>query len=138
MDKQYIWVAVYGVLAQNPRQKVLGPIEYFGADDPGLAKLVAFLAPFNPARILMENTGVYSNHPYWVQRAHFDPDDARQRVLVMNSRVIARHLLTNKTTDKVDAQRLAQLASVPEFLEPSYVPTPEMERVCSISSTLWY
>lgn len=124
VDKKYIWVALYGILARDPRQKVLGPIEWFGADGTGLAELVAFLDRFDPARVLMENTGVYSNHPYWVQREHFDPDNARLRVVVMNSRVIARHLIANKTTDKVDAQRMAQLASVPEFLEPSYISTP--------------
>lgn len=124
VDKKYIWTALYGVLARDPRQKVLGPIEWFGTDGPGLAKLVEFLDRFAPVRVLMENTGVYSNNPYWVQREHFDPDNARQRVIVMNSRVIARHLITNKSTDKVDAQRLAQLASVPEFLEPSYISTP--------------
>src|SRR5271157_2698189 len=124
VDKAYIWVALYGALARDPRQKVLGPIECFGADEPGLAELVSFLDVFNPARILMENTGVYSNHPYWAQREFFDPGNALLRVVVMNSRVIHHHLITNKETDKVDAQRLAQLASVPEFLEPSYISPP--------------
>jgi transposase len=133
VDKKYIWVALYGILARDPRQKVLGPIECFGADEPGLAELVAFLDLFCPVRILMENTGLYSNNPYWVQREHFDADNALLRVVVMSSRVIAHHLITNKATDKVDAQRMAQLASVPEFLEPSYISTPEEFAVRGVS-----
>lgn len=124
IGKKEIWTALYGTLARDPRQKVLGPIESFGTDGDGLAQLVAHYDRFAPLRILMENTGVYSNHPYWVLREHFDPGNARQAVVVMNSRVIAKHLITNKATDKVDAQRMAQLASVPEFIEPSYISTP--------------
>lgn len=124
VDKKFIWAALYGVLARDPRQKVLGPIERFGTDGPGLAQLLAHLDKFHPARVLLENTGVYSNHPYWVLRGHLDPANASTRVIVMNSRVITRHLVANKKTDKVDAQRLAQLASVPEFLEPSYISPP--------------
>jgi transposase len=124
IGKTDLWVALYGTLARDPRQKVLGPIESFGTDGDGLARLVAHYGRFAPLRILMENTGVYSNHPYWVLREHFDPDNTLQKVVVMNSRVIAQHLLKNKTTDKVDAQRMAQLASVPEFIEPSYISTP--------------
>ena len=124
IGKTDIWTALYGTLARDPRQKVLGPIASFGTDGDDLTQLVSHYDRFGPLRILMENTGVYSNHPYWVLRAHFDPDNALQKVVVMNSRVIARHLVTNKTTDKVDAQRMAQLASVPEFIEPSYISTP--------------
>ncbi len=96
VDKKFIWTALYGVLASDPRQKVLGPIEHLSTDGPGLALLLSFLDKFNPARVLMENTGVYSNHPYWVLRGHLDPANASTRVIVMNNSVNSRHLVANK------------------------------------------
>lgn len=116
-------VGLYGIDKQQSPERVLGPIISIKVSDMGYQELFEMFDYFVPIRILMETTGVYSFDPYYRCRVAYPPNNGEARVICMNAHDLKMLLVTNKKTDKVDTSRLSFLASVPELLRESYIPT---------------
>lgn len=114
---------IYGIDRIRSPERVLGPIINFEVSDPGYQDLFELFDYFTLKRILMETTGVYSFDPYYRCRARYPSIKQEERVICMNAYDLSMLLVKNKKTDKVDTSRLAFLASVPELLRMSYIPT---------------
>jgi transposase len=118
-------VGIYGIDRLNLPKRVLGPIISVNVSDTGYMELFDIFDYFDLKQILMETTGVYSFDPYYRCRARYTPNNQESRVICMNAHDLSKLLVKNKKTDKVDSSRLAFLASVPELLRESYIPTRE-------------
>ena len=118
-----ITAGIYGIDRKNSPERVLGPIMNFKVSDLGYQDLFELFDYFALKRILMETTGVYSYDPYYRCRSRYPPINEEARVICMNAYDLNKLLVKNKKTDKVDTSRLAFLASVPELLRMSYIPT---------------
>jgi Transposase IS116/IS110/IS902 family/Transposase len=116
-------VGIYGVDALNLPKRVLGPIISVNVSDTGYKELFEIFDYFDLKQILMETTGVYSFDPYYRCKGRYTPKNQESRVICMNAYDLSKLLVKNKKTDKVDSSRLAFLASIPELLRESYIPT---------------
>jgi transposase len=120
-----ITAGIYGIDKVKSPERVLGPILNFKVSDLGYQDLFELFDYFPLTRILMETTGVYSFDPYYRCKDRYLPKNKEARVICMNAHDLSKLLVKNKKTDKVDTSRLAFLASVPELLRMSYIPTRE-------------
>ncbi len=118
-------VALFGADLNHGFEKVLGPIIQVKTTQVGYKQLFEIFNFFSPIRILMETTGVYSFDPYYRCAAQFPSMANESKIICMNANDLKRLLVKNKKTDKIDAARLSFLASVPELLRKSYIPTRE-------------
>ena len=118
-------VALFGIDLDQGVKKILGPIITVRTTLQGYQKLFELYDFFSPIRILMETTGVYSIDPYHRCVAQYPAEGGENRVICMNAHDLSRLLVKNKKMDRIDAARLAFLASIPELLRESYIPTRE-------------
>jgi len=118
-----ITAGIYGIDKNIALERVHGPILNFKVSDLAYQSLFELLDYFALKRILMETTGVYSFDPYYRCKTRYPSQNQEARVICMNAHDLSKLLMKNKKTDKVDTSRLAFLASVPELLRMSYIPT---------------
>lgn len=115
VHKLNVVMALYG---RRGEDRVLGPIVEFETTPRGLLALERLAREFAPVRFLMEISGVYHIPVYWALEAAFPGS----QVVAMNARALHNYIIATRKGDRVDAARLAQVASYEELLRPSVVP----------------
>ncbi len=117
VHKRVLVVALYG---RAPGLRVLGPILREATTPADAAAMWDAVAVYHPARFLMETSGVYHVPVVRSLRERFPGS----QVVVMSAYELSKYVRRTRKNDRVDATRLAQVASVDELLRPSYAPAP--------------
>ena len=109
---------VFGIYGRLQNLRIFGPIFSIDNVKEAWQTLPEKFEQFLPKRFLMETTGIYHFQTYW-RLCRLFPD---AQTYVMNATDLSHLISSTRQSDKVDAARLAQIASFDELIRPSYVP----------------
>ncbi len=115
VHQKVLVVALYGRAGET---RVLGPIFREATTPAGRALLWNAVAIFDPTVFLLETTGIFHLPVAWELQGRFPG----RQVVVMSAWELSKYVKRVRKNDKVDACRLAQVASMRELLRPSHVP----------------